>query len=544
MARLTVGVCAVAFKVNFRRTAAVGGTRNTSQYVGDADRVTAGKPGDSKPLAPYRLFKEQKTAPGLIPATPAPAVKTQVFSLKFLQIEGTLGAKAVELVVPNRRERILCPSAPGFPAHLIGPVLRPRVMIYAENRASCSLEHVIEKVEEPAAAVHDADDGKIVAYATSSSRYPQCPGVRGLVSGAYVMIIPRPGRMPAFDASRLLDKAIFEFCGVAHASIGELDLYRLSGFAPSESDAVPMMVIVEFWEPSRFLGVHFIAEVNLGSSPVSGFRHREPEDCRLSPIFSNYICFLNDSYIWVLYDLDVQLLSQNEQNWGFLETSSIASPFNVQSSERPYECHDAGMYQAVEHTYECKRRATSCDVTYECPAEAQLIEMFLTLLSSWDIGKMPGIQFRGPCLQTSTGVDRLRLSLNQLPVFRSIPAWFYSNQRASSVQGHGTLNATISHMSVEIFPLFSSRNKHLVTSTTIHNWVQSRCHYKAEMKRKVTSLYFVTNEVPPLGYTSASISVPRLSRPISQKSANLSELSWFTLNSFTDAQTHPCGFKH
>lgn len=50
MARLTVGVSAVAFKVNFRRTAAVGGTRNTSQYVGDADRVTAGKPGDSKLL--------------------------------------------------------------------------------------------------------------------------------------------------------------------------------------------------------------------------------------------------------------------------------------------------------------------------------------------------------------------------------------------------------------------------------------------------------------------------------------------------------------
>ncbi|KAG7050101.1 hypothetical protein JMJ77_0012855 [Colletotrichum scovillei] len=53
-----------------------------------------------------------------------------------------------------------------------------------------------------------------------------------------------------------------EFCGVAHASIGELDLYRLSGFpllhvreAPSESDAVPMMVIVEFWGSCFHTGV-------------------------------------------------------------------------------------------------------------------------------------------------------------------------------------------------------------------------------------------------------------------------------------------------
>lgn len=40
-----------------------------------------------------------------------------------------------------------------------------------------------------------------------------------------------------------------------------------------------------------------------------------------------------------------------------------------------------------------------------------------------DICKMPEIQFRGPCLQTTTGVDRLRLSLKQLPEFHSIPPW-------------------------------------------------------------------------------------------------------------------------
>lgn len=73
--------------------------------------------------------------------------------------------------------------------------------------------------------------------------------------------------------------------------------------------------------------------------------------------------------------------------------------------------------------YEDSRNETSCDVRYECPAEAQLIELFLTTLSSWDTCKMLGIQFRGPCLQMTTGVDRLRLSLKQLPEFHSIPAW-------------------------------------------------------------------------------------------------------------------------